>query len=223
MGSEWVEPKQHQTAGSRNGESGGWKSMANVRDKRLENGIGHVHSWHILAGQIHEGQSWDRDRSPLQTGPPASLCGGQGLTLPPGRKAIIASTTVLSQLGHRLVFNKSDRKVILHTNLFHLTSGHQPHGSWSAVCLQNVTTLFDSEHVPVGLIYMFPYLVIFSSRVRMPHAYPFLTPEQKKELSDIAQRIVATGKGILAADESTGKEFDDCLKIIFRLVVTSWW
>ncbi|MBN3307083.1 fructose-bisphosphate aldolase A [Amia ocellicauda] len=38
----------------------------------------------------------------------------------------------------------------------------------------------------------------------MPHQYPFLTPEQKKELSDIAQRIVAPGKGILAADESTG-------------------
>uniref|UniRef100_A0AAQ4S5Y0 Fructose-bisphosphate aldolase n=1 Tax=Gasterosteus aculeatus aculeatus TaxID=481459 RepID=A0AAQ4S5Y0_GASAC len=38
----------------------------------------------------------------------------------------------------------------------------------------------------------------------MPHSYPFLTPEQKKELSDIAQRIVAPGKGILAADESTG-------------------
>uniref|UniRef100_A0A8C2A0Y5 Fructose-bisphosphate aldolase n=1 Tax=Cyprinus carpio TaxID=7962 RepID=A0A8C2A0Y5_CYPCA len=38
----------------------------------------------------------------------------------------------------------------------------------------------------------------------MPHAYPFLSPEQKKELSDIAQRIVAPGKGILAADESTG-------------------
>uniref|UniRef100_A0A3P9AJB7 Fructose-bisphosphate aldolase n=1 Tax=Esox lucius TaxID=8010 RepID=A0A3P9AJB7_ESOLU len=39
---------------------------------------------------------------------------------------------------------------------------------------------------------------------KMPHAYPFLTPEQKKELSDIAHKIVATGKGILAADESTG-------------------
>lgn len=39
----------------------------------------------------------------------------------------------------------------------------------------------------------------------MPHAYPFLTPEQKKELSDIALKIVAPGKGILAADESTGK------------------
>ncbi|KTG32120.1 hypothetical protein cypCar_00007265 [Cyprinus carpio] len=38
----------------------------------------------------------------------------------------------------------------------------------------------------------------------MPHAYPFLSPEQKKELSDIAARIVAPGKGILAADESTG-------------------
>ncbi|XP_041942486.1 aldolase a, fructose-bisphosphate, b [Alosa sapidissima] len=38
----------------------------------------------------------------------------------------------------------------------------------------------------------------------MPHAYPFLSPEQKKELSDIAKKIVAPGKGILAADESTG-------------------
>uniref|UniRef100_A0A674HFY5 Fructose-bisphosphate aldolase n=3 Tax=Passeriformes TaxID=9126 RepID=A0A674HFY5_TAEGU len=33
---------------------------------------------------------------------------------------------------------------------------------------------------------------------------PALTPEQKKELAAIAQRIVAPGKGILAADESTG-------------------
>uniref|UniRef100_A0A8D0ER55 Fructose-bisphosphate aldolase n=1 Tax=Strix occidentalis caurina TaxID=311401 RepID=A0A8D0ER55_STROC len=31
-----------------------------------------------------------------------------------------------------------------------------------------------------------------------------LSPEQKKELAAIAQRIVAPGKGILAADESTG-------------------
>uniref|UniRef100_A0A8D3DHI9 Fructose-bisphosphate aldolase n=1 Tax=Scophthalmus maximus TaxID=52904 RepID=A0A8D3DHI9_SCOMX len=38
----------------------------------------------------------------------------------------------------------------------------------------------------------------------MTHQYPALTPEQKKELQDIAQRIVAPGKGILAADESTG-------------------
>ncbi|XP_062388551.1 aldolase a, fructose-bisphosphate, b [Sardina pilchardus] len=38
----------------------------------------------------------------------------------------------------------------------------------------------------------------------MPHSYPFLTPEQKKELSDIAHKIIAPGKGILAADESTG-------------------
>ncbi|XP_032942591.1 fructose-bisphosphate aldolase A-like [Catharus ustulatus] len=33
---------------------------------------------------------------------------------------------------------------------------------------------------------------------------PALTPEQKKELAAIAQRIVAPRKGILAADESTG-------------------
>ncbi|XP_048826606.1 fructose-bisphosphate aldolase B [Brienomyrus brachyistius] len=38
----------------------------------------------------------------------------------------------------------------------------------------------------------------------MTHQYPSLSPEQKKELSTIAQRIVAPGKGILAADESVG-------------------
>ncbi|OBS68796.1 hypothetical protein A6R68_02652 [Neotoma lepida] len=38
----------------------------------------------------------------------------------------------------------------------------------------------------------------------MPYPYPTLTPEQKKELADIAHRIAAPGKGILAADESTG-------------------
>ncbi|KAL8202999.1 UNVERIFIED_CONTAM: hypothetical protein K2H54_035109 [Gekko kuhli] len=38
----------------------------------------------------------------------------------------------------------------------------------------------------------------------MTHQFPALSSEQKKALSDIAQRIVATGKGILAADESVG-------------------
>ncbi|XP_068126261.1 fructose-bisphosphate aldolase C [Hyperolius riggenbachi] len=38
----------------------------------------------------------------------------------------------------------------------------------------------------------------------MTHQYPALSPEQKKELSDIALKIVARGKGILAADESVG-------------------
>ncbi len=32
----------------------------------------------------------------------------------------------------------------------------------------------------------------------------YLTDEQKKELREIANKIVAPGKGILAADESTG-------------------
>ncbi|KAL0608556.1 Fructose-bisphosphate aldolase A [Plecturocebus cupreus] len=38
----------------------------------------------------------------------------------------------------------------------------------------------------------------------MPFQYPALTPEQKKELSDITHLILAADKGILAADESTG-------------------
>ncbi|OWA50532.1 Fructose-bisphosphate aldolase A [Hypsibius exemplaris] len=40
-----------------------------------------------------------------------------------------------------------------------------------------------------------------STQVPVPH---YLTEAQKKELVDIANRIVAPGKGILAADESTG-------------------
>lgn len=39
---------------------------------------------------------------------------------------------------------------------------------------------------------------------RMTHQFPSLSAEQKKVLSDIAKSIVAPGKGILAADESTG-------------------
>ncbi|XP_056387043.1 fructose-bisphosphate aldolase B [Hyla sarda] len=38
----------------------------------------------------------------------------------------------------------------------------------------------------------------------MAHKFPALTTEQKKELSEIAQRIVKDGRGILAADESVG-------------------
>lgn len=45
---------------------------------------------------------------------------------------------------------------------------------------------------------------LFDKTLKMTHQFPSLSPEQKKELSDIAQRIVAPGKGILAADESTG-------------------
>lgn len=45
----------------------------------------------------------------------------------------------------------------------------------------------------------------FCDLAAMTHQYPALTPEQKKELQDIAERIVAPGKGILAADESTGR------------------
>lgn len=40
---------------------------------------------------------------------------------------------------------------------------------------------------------------------RMTHQFPSLTPKQKKDLSEIARKIVAPGKGILAADESTGE------------------
>ena len=35
----------------------------------------------------------------------------------------------------------------------------------------------------------------------------YLTPEQQEELRQIANAIVAPGKGILAADESTGIVF----------------
>lgn len=37
--------------------------------------------------------------------------------------------------------------------------------------------------------------------------FQYPTPELQEELRKIAQAIVAPGKGILAADESTGKSF----------------
>ncbi|KAJ8385069.1 hypothetical protein AAFF_G00195990, partial [Aldrovandia affinis] len=40
--------------------------------------------------------------------------------------------------------------------------------------------------------------------VKMTHQFNSLTKEQKRELQDTARRIVAPGKGILAADESVG-------------------
>lgn len=46
---------------------------------------------------------------------------------------------------------------------------------------------------------------LFSRPVTMAYQFPALTSEQKKELSEIAQCIVASGKGILAADESVGE------------------
>lgn len=39
----------------------------------------------------------------------------------------------------------------------------------------------------------------------MPVFPQYLTPKQEEELRGIAKAIVAPGKGILAADESTGK------------------
>lgn len=46
---------------------------------------------------------------------------------------------------------------------------------------------------------------LFSRPVTMAHQFPALTSEQKKALSETARRIVANGKGILAADESVGE------------------
>lgn len=37
-----------------------------------------------------------------------------------------------------------------------------------------------------------------------PTFYQYLTKEQENELAEIAKKIVTPGKGILAADESTG-------------------
>ena len=41
----------------------------------------------------------------------------------------------------------------------------------------------------------------------MPRFVPYLTKEQEDELRKIANAIAAPGKGILAADESTGTCF----------------
>eukprot|EP00834_Sanchytrium_tribonematis_P003939 NODE_172_length_14331_cov_0.709177.p4 type:complete len:308 gc:universal NODE_172_length_14331_cov_0.709177:11851-10928(-) len=45
---------------------------------------------------------------------------------------------------------------------------------------------------------------LYSNHLRMTQIINALTPDQKKALQEIASKIVADGKGILAADESTG-------------------
>ena len=49
-------------------------------------------------------------------------------------------------------------------------------------------------------------------------APPHGTPELQAELADIAKRIVADGRGILAADESTGKNFHEFLSTLRNLI-----
>ena len=46
---------------------------------------------------------------------------------------------------------------------------------------------------------------VLSVTMPSPRFPQYLSDEQKAELRDIANRIVAPGKGILAADESTGQ------------------
>lgn len=49
----------------------------------------------------------------------------------------------------------------------------------------------------------------------MPRFVPYLTKEQQDELKSIAQAIVAPGKGILAADESTGNSIVVLMMVIW--------
>ena len=48
----------------------------------------------------------------------------------------------------------------------------------------------------------------------------YLTPEQQEELRQIANAIVAPGKGILAADESTGIVFRPIKGCVFQVTLS---
>ena len=63
-------------------------------------------------------------------------------------------------------------------------------------------------------LFQIPYSAAMSQS-RYPH---YLTPEQEDELRQIANAIVAPGKGILAADESTGNSI---LLFFFFFLVSS--
>jgi len=59
----------------------------------------------------------------------------------------------------------------------------------------------------------------------MPIFPSYLTPEQEDELRKIANAIVAPGKGILAADESTGapNEQSVILQKMHKLYCSLWY
>lgn len=78
----------------------------------------------------------------------------------------------------------------------------QPHACWGWGSYLALWLGEEAEDV-VGRVQLY-ILSLFHRAVTMPHSYSALSAEQKKELCDIALRIVAPGKGILAADESVG-------------------
>nr|KAF6454605.1 aldolase, fructose-bisphosphate C [Rousettus aegyptiacus] len=78
----------------------------------------------------------------------------------------------------------------------------QPHACWGWGSYLALWPGEEAEDV-VGRVQLY-ILSLFHRAVTMPHSYSALSAEQKKELCDIALRIVAPGKGILAADESVG-------------------
>jgi len=63
--------------------------------------------------------------------------------------------------------------------------------------------------------YVTHFLLSFQLRATMPRFVPYLTKEQQDELRRIAKAIVAPGKGILAADESTGEFISHSRMIVF--------
>lgn len=68
--------------------------------------------------------------------------------------------------------------------------------------------LWDSGELLLRSAFRNTVSLLFSGcdpSIKMTHQFPTLTTEQKKELHEIALRIVAPGKGILAADESVGE------------------
>ncbi|CAL8304347.1 unnamed protein product [Arctogadus glacialis] len=87
--------------------------------------------------------------------------------------------------------------------LLHSTQSIKP-ALWRLLVLPDHCSSVVWQRKPSVRLFICLSSSVISTIANMTHQFPALSPEQKKELSDIAQRMVAPGKGILAADESTG-------------------
>ena len=86
----------------------------------------------------------------------------------------------------------------------YMTSLH-PMSLAGVIVFKQLLLCFNFRHWVVN-VHLFYCRLAGACDVIMPRFVHYLTPEKEDELRRIANAIVAPGKGILAADESTGNK-----------------
>ena len=95
-----------------------------------------------------------------------------------------------------------------------MTSLH-PMSLAGVIVFKQLLLCFNFRHWVVN-VHLFYCRLAGACDVIMPRFVHYLTPEKEDELRRIANAIVAPGKGILAADESTGNKQYSSMGVVVR-------